>query len=181
MPVTTEHLRGALQAQGGPNAQAVLADAQLMGKLVDMLNGTLAAGDGRLAGVLGYIDKNAALCDVVVRGKDAKTLRAASTSVQILTQTLGLLKLGANASPAMVTATVGAMFTKKVALAFGLAENDKQAKLIAAIADMAAGVTTAGIAVATASTPFGWVLVVGALASAALSTYQAGAEVRSRL
>jgi hypothetical protein len=177
MPITTEQARRALQAQGGENAKAVAADAELLGKLVDMLNGTLAAGEGRLAGVLGYIDKNAALCDVVVRGKDAKTVKAASASVQILTQTLALLKLGSQASPAMVTATVGAMFSKKVALAFGLAENDKQAKLVSVVADMAAGVTTAGIAFATAATPFGWVLFVGALASAGLSTYNASLEI----
>lgn len=96
-----------------------------------------------------------------------------SAAVQLSSQTLTLLKLGANATPGQVLATVGATFTKKVALAMGLAENDKQAKLIAAFSDCASSVLSAGLAVSAATTPVGWVLVGAALVQLGASAHDA--------
>ncbi|RVU43780.1 hypothetical protein [Rubrivivax rivuli] len=164
--------RAALDSVGTPAAKAVSQDAELTGLLTDILNGTLAASEGKLGAALGFADKYAALADFAGKSRQNQTVRAFATSSQILTQTLGLLKLGSNASPGMVLATVGAMFTKKVALAFGLVENDKQAKLVAATADFASAALTVGVAAAGLSNPVGWVLMAGALAQLGATTFK---------
>lgn len=170
--VTADETRAALNSVGTPAAREVSQNAELTGLLTDILNGTLAASEGKLGAALGFADKYAAVAEFAGKSVDNQTVRAFAVSSQMLTQTLGLLKLGSSASPGMVVATVGAMFTKKVALAFGLVENDKQAKLLAATADFASAGLTVGIAAAGLATPVGWVLMVGALAQLGASTYK---------
>lgn len=163
--------RAALDSVGTPAAKAVSQNAELTGLLTDILNGTLAASEGKLAAALGFADKYAAVADFAGKSAQNPTVRAVAASSQILTQTLGLLKLGSGATPGVVVATVGAMFTKKVALAFGLVENDKQAKIVAAMADFAAALLTAGVTY-TLTSPLVPVLMVGALAQVVSTAYK---------
>lgn len=178
--ITAEDTRAALHAVGTPNAKAVANNAELTGLLVDILNGTLAAAEGKLGAALGAADKYGSLADFTGKQLNNSTVRAVGASSQILTQTLGLLKLGSNASPGMVLATVGAMFTKKMALAFGLVDNNRQAQLLGATADFASAALTVGIAAAGLSTPVGWVLMVGAVAQLGATTYKGYAAINER-
>jgi len=175
-------------------AKAVEQNADMLNLMVGVINASLAAVEGKGAAALGLIDKHAVVAGFVGKQENMKNLSLASTTVQISTQTLALLKLGSNASPAVLVTTLGAMFTKKVSLAFGLAENDKQAKLLevstdcasslfslgGAIAAMvttgagtagAAGVAAAGVTLTL--TPVGLVLLGAALAQVGASAYQA--------
>ena len=130
------------------------------------------------------IDKHATIAGFAGKQGDIKGLMIAGSAIQISTQTLALLKLGANATPGAVIAALGAMFTKKASLAFGLAENNKQAKLLEVTTDCASslftlggaiaiGVTTGAAGIAFSLTPVGWVLLGAALAQAGASAYQA--------
>lgn len=178
MHVDADKTKAALLASGGAEARKVALDAELLSKLVDVLNATLNASEGKVGLLLGWVDKHAALADIAARAGGHQGVKLASTSLQITTQTLSLMKLSAQASPGAVVATVGAMFCKKVSLAFGLVDNDKQAKLVAATADLIASTTTFGLAFAAASNPLGWIIATAAFASAGLAGYNAGTAYR---
>jgi hypothetical protein len=78
-----------------------------------------------------------------------------------------------------VIATVGAMLAKKTALAFGLAPDDKQAKLIGACAEIAASAGTIFDTVSVDMTPIGWAAIAAALASAAIAAHGAATAGRA--
>lgn len=187
-----------LMKPNSEQARAVEQSADLVNLLVGVINASLAAVEGKGAAALGIVDKHAVVAGFVGKQENAKNLVLASTTVQISTQTLALLKLGSNASPAVLVTTLGAMFTKKVSLAFGLVENDKQAKLLEVSTDCASSVFSLGGAIAamvttgagtagavgavgavTAAgvtltlTPVGLVLLGAALAQVGASAYQA--------
>jgi hypothetical protein len=165
-------VRKALEKPNTDACRAVLNNADLFALFVGVVNGSLAALEGAPSAALGFADKWATVADASGKMTNNKTLRAAAGGTQILTQSLSLMKLGANATPGAVMATVGAMFTKKVALAFGLAEDDKRAKIIAAVADVTSSVLAVGaIGLATTATP--GILIVAAYAQLGVSGYQA--------
>ena len=143
MSFTPEVLKQTLRTVDTDATRQVEQNADLLNLFASILNGSLAALDGKtpseikISAILGGIDKNASLAGFVGKVENSKNFMVGSAAVQLSSQTLTLLKLGANATPGQVLATVGAVFTKKVALAMGLAENDKQAKLIAAFSDCA--------------------------------------------
>jgi hypothetical protein len=173
--IDARQAKEALGTLGSDNASAkeVMNNAELLNLFVGIVNGSLAALDGKTSAVLGIVDKHASLAGFVGNAHQLKGLSAGSNAVQILTQTLALLKLGSSASPGMVVATVGAMFTKKAALAFGMVEDDKRAKIIAVATDCVSSFLSVGIAAAMATNPVGWVLLAAAAAQAGASAYQA--------
>lgn len=130
----------------------IMNNTDPMARFVGVINGTLAALEGGSSAALGLADKWATIADA--GGKMAKnnTCHAAASSAQILTQTLTLVKLGSNASPGMVVATVGAMFTKKVGLMFGLVDDNKQAAIVSATADVTASLLVVGTSIAALRT-----------------------------
>lgn len=176
MEISTQDARAALKVirKNSPHAKEIEQNADLLNLFVGIVNSSLAALDGKVAGALGLIDKHASIAGFAAKSEGAKGLLAASSALQISTQTFSLLKLGANATPIAVVATVGAVFTKKVSLAFGLAEDDKQAKLISVGADCASSLLAfGGTIIAGVSGPVGWVLLGAALAQVGASAYQA--------
>ncbi|MBK6740563.1 MAG: hypothetical protein IPG64_23390 [Haliea sp.] len=130
------NVREACRALGTESGREVADNAELTALLVSILNSSLQASQGKLDAVLGFVDKHAAVAGYAGKSVGNDTVRVSSASAQILTQSLILIKLGSNASPGMVVATLGAMFTKKMALAFGLVDNNQQAKLLEVTSDM---------------------------------------------
>lgn len=187
MQISESDAKKALQVLGPTNkhAKEIEKNADLLNLFVGIVNASLAAMDGKTAGekslsaTLGFIDKHASIAGFTGKQNDIKTLILAGNAIQISTQTLSLLKLGANASPGAVIATLGAMFTKKVSLALGLVENNKQAKMMEVTADCAASLfSLGGMIVAGVSGPVGWVLLGAALAQTGASAYQAYAATQ---
>ena len=189
MKIDEKAAKQALQLDGSESAKEIDNNADLLSLFVGIVNSSLAAFEGNAAAALGQVDKYAGIAGYVGKEQGNSNVMATSTAVQISTQTLSLLKLGANATPGAIVAAVSAMFTKKVALAFSLVENDKQAKLISVAADCASSTISLGGALATgisvsaagvgfALTPVGWVLLGAALAQAGASAYQAYASTQ---
>jgi hypothetical protein len=187
MQISESDAKKALQVLGptNKNAKEIEKNADLLNLFVGIVNASLAAMDGKtasekgLSATLGLIDKHASIAGFTGKQNDIKALILAGNAIQISTQTLSLLKLGANASPGAVVATLGAMFTKKVSLALGLVENNKQAKMMEVTADCAASLfSLGGMIVAGVSGPVGWVLLGAALAQTGASAYQAYAAAQ---
>jgi hypothetical protein len=146
---------GKLHSQSDtPATRKVAADAELFAFLLGVLNTTAKMGTGNPADVaLGFMDKTFSTSHLAGRASRSQNVMAASAAAQIMVLTAGLVSLGGYSSPAFVMSTVGAMFAKKAALTFGLiGDDDKQAKCIAAAADIvAAGLSTTAAAVALKS------------------------------
>jgi len=190
MNIDEQAARKALQFVGTEEAKEIERNADLLNLFVGIVNSSLAALEGNTSAAIGQIDKYAGLAGYVGKEKANQSIMATSAAIQISTQTLSLLKLGANATPGAVVTALGAMFTKKVALAFGLAEDNKQVKLVSVAADcassaislggaIATGVTVGATGVSIAFTPIGWVLLGAALAQAGASAYQFYAGTKS--
>ena len=178
--IDTKTARQALLSVDTEKTREIAQNADLLAMFVGVMNGSLAALEGNVSAALGFVDKTATVADVAGKVANNQTVRVSAASTQLITQTLSLLKLSSTASPGAVVATVGAIFTKKVALAFGLAEDNKQAKLIGATADILSSVLTVGLAAAELSTPVGWVLLIGAAAQLGVSSYQGYIAVQSQ-
>jgi hypothetical protein len=98
----------------------------------------------------GFAEKTLSTSRVAGKATNSKNLTAASTGIQALVATASFVSLVGKTSPTAVLPVVGATFAKKTALTFGLAgDDDKQARCIAAAADIvAAGLSTWGAAAA---------------------------------
>jgi hypothetical protein len=181
-PITEAHASVALRKVNSPATQTIEQNADLLALFVTILNASLSALEGQplLGLTLGTADKFSAIGDFMGKSANNREVRAAAVSTQLLIQTLGLLKLATNLSTGRVVVTVGAMFTKKVALAFGLVEDSKQAKLIAAGADIVSSILTVGVGAVELSNPVGWVLLVGAVAQFGVSAYNGYAAVQEK-
>lgn len=174
--ISEQQCRQALAAVDSPATRDVMNNADLMAMFVGITNGTLAAIEGGPSAALGIADKWATITDAAGKAASNSTVTTTAASAQLITQTLSLIKLGNAASPGMVVATVGAMFTKKVALLFGMAPQDKSTKLVAAIADLTSSVLivgTSAAAVSASATAIPVILLVGAVAQLGASGYQA--------
>jgi hypothetical protein len=175
--ISPQQCRDALRQCETPATKVVVDNSDLLAMFTGIVNGTLAALEGNSSAALGLVDKWATVTDVAGKSSGITGLRLASSSVQLVTQTLSLVKLGSAASPGRVVATVGAVFTKKVALMFGMAADEKQAKLVAAAADLVSSTLVVGIGVAEVSaaaagaTTVPWILLVGAIAQLGASAY----------
>jgi hypothetical protein len=174
--LSEQQCRQALATVDSQATREVMNNADLMAMFVGITNGSLAALEGGPAAALGIADKWATVTDAAGKAAGNTMMTTTAASAQIITQSLSLIKLGSAASPGMVVATVGAMFTKKVALMFGLVPEDKTAKLVAAIADLTSSVLIVGTSVAAVSasaTAVPVILLVGAVAQLGASGYQA--------
>ncbi|MEM7217012.1 MAG: hypothetical protein AAF515_01515 [Pseudomonadota bacterium] len=86
----------------------------------------------------GLINKTQATADLALSRGQSRGVEISSSAAQIILTTANLLTLGAKAHPAVAVSTIGATFMKKTALAFGMANNNEQAKCISIYSDMAA-------------------------------------------
>ena len=142
--------------------------------LLANFNNTLKLATGKPADMaIGLTSKALATTKLAGRAGGASGLVIGSAAAQILVQTAGLVTI-AGKTPAGSMIAIGAAFAKKTSLALGLTgSDDKRAKCLAALTDLAAsGLTTAGLIVAT-PTVVGSVLLVGSAAQLMLSGYQA--------
>ena len=174
--VSNDQCRQALAAVDTDASREVMNNADLFAMFVGLTNGSLAALGKPIDAAFGVADKMTTLADGAGKIANSKTVKLTSSSAQIIIQSLSLIKLGTAATPGMVVATVGAMFTKKVALAFGLVEDDKSAKIVAAIADLTSAILVTGIsytAIAGATTIVPAILLVGAAAQLSVTGWQA--------
>ncbi|WP_028310730.1 hypothetical protein [Derxia gummosa] len=175
--INESSVREAYRQVGTEKALAVARDSDLIALSVSILNAGLAGMEGKLAGALGSVD---GVTDAGGKLAGNQGVKTAAASAQIINQTLALLKLANNTSPGVLVGTVGAMFTKKVSLAMGLADDNKQAQLIGAWSDLLSSLLTAGVTAATITTPVGVVLMAGALLQVGVSIYQTAETMASK-
>lgn len=171
---TDKVLKSGLEhARTGP-AREVINNPDLFAFVLAQFNNTLKLASGRPADiVLGLTNKTLATGKLVGKSTQSQGVVVGITAAQILVTSASLLSV-AGKGPAGAMIMVGAVFAKKTSLAFGLAgSDDKQAKCLSALADLAAsGLTTAAVAPA-AATGIGAVLLAGSIAQLVLSAYQA--------
>jgi hypothetical protein len=173
---TTAHeiLVSGLQAANTEHTKAVLKNPDLFAFLLTNFNNTIKLASGKPADiVVGIANKTLATGKLVGKSSGNDGLLLGVSAAQILVITAGLVTIVGKGPGAAIVA-IGAAFAKKTSLALGLAgTEDKKAKCLAAIADVAAaGLTTAMVA-PTAATGIGAVVLAGSVAQLILSGYQA--------
>ncbi len=176
--VTEAQCLEVLKACNTPATKELVNNSDLLSTFVGVINGTLGALEGNAGMALGTADKWTGVADLAGKSAGNKNVHVAASTVQIFTQSLSLIKLGPSATPGAVLATVGAMLTKKVALALGMAGEDKKTKLLAASADLVASSCSVGAgylaltaAAAAGATTIPWILLIGAVAQLGVSGY----------
>lgn len=137
--------------------------------MIESVTSTLEmAKDGYTGVALGIGGKIVSTGGLIADTTNSKGGKVATFAASETLQTLSLLRL-AEASPNMVIATVGATFVKKVATAFLLVGDDnKQAELIGAWADVVGQTISMGISVTEAVGTGGVAIPLAALNAAAL-------------
>ena len=177
MPVevtSKDALSAGLKAANTENTRAVIRNPDLFAFLLSNFNNTLKLASGKPADVaIGLTSKALATGKFVGKAENASAVVIGITAAQILVTTASLVSV-AGKSPTSAVVAIGAAFAKKTSLAFSLAGgDDKRAKCIAALTDLAAsGLTTALLAPA-AGTGIGAVFLAGSIAQLILSGYQA--------
>jgi hypothetical protein len=149
--ITSGSLRTTLLVTDTGAARAVNSNAELFAFLLAMLNATISMSSGKGADVAVHFTEKALTTShftgKAARSKTAATLSAGASAV---VANASLLGLATKLNPAAAIPVVGATVAKKVTLTMGLAgDNDKQAKCIAAAADIAANALTTWGAAAT--------------------------------
>jgi len=166
-------LSQALDSANTENTRAVIKNPELFAFLLTNFNNTVKLATGKPADMaVGLTSKALATTKLAGKAGGASGLVIGTTAAQMLVQTAGLVTV-VGKTPAGAMIAIGAAFAKKTSLALGLAgSDDKRAKCLAALTDLAAsGLTTAGLVIAT-PTVVGSVLLVGSAAQLMLSGYQ---------
>jgi hypothetical protein len=155
---------------GTPEAMAVYRNPVYIKAIVKQAKyayDLLKAGDGAGVAVAMISSADSAFSAGVKSGGSSKIGKAAAFGVGQFALSIGLLKLGANASPGKAVATIGLMFAQKVVLVGGLAAESDRAKCYNAIAS-----TVVSVGVTAVSAPTGIGAVLGVLSIVA-SGYEA--------
>lgn len=171
---TKTALAKGLQAAGTENTRAVIQNPELFAFLLSNFNNTLKLASGKPADmVLGLTNKALATTKIAGKAANSSGVVVGITAAQILMTTASLVSV-AGKSPTAAVVAVGAAFAKKTSLALGLAgKDDKRAKCLAALTDLAASGLTTALVAPTAATGIGAVLLAGSIAQLILSGYQA--------
>lgn len=169
-----EILAAGLQSANTPNTRAVLKNPDLFAFLLANFNNTIKLASGKPADmVIGIANKTLATGKLAGKASGSQGLVVGVTAAQILVISAGLVSV-AGKGPGGAMVAVGAAFAKKTSLALSLAGNDdKKAKCIAAMADLAAAGLTTAMVVPAAGTGIGAILLAGSVAQLILSGYQA--------
>ncbi|WP_156955226.1 hypothetical protein [Polaromonas glacialis] len=173
--VTTKHiLQQGLKANSTANTKAVLNNADLFAFLLTNFNNTLKLVSGNSTDVvLGLTNKALSTTKLMGKSSSSQNVVVGVTAAQIILTTASLVSV-AGKGPASAVVAVGAAFVKKTSLALGLAgKDDKQAKCLAALTDLAASGLTVALVAPTAVTGIGAVLLAGGIAQLILSGYNA--------
>lgn len=170
---TGEILDQGLRKADTENTRAVLKDADLYSFLISTFNGAIKLASGNPADIaVGLSSKTLATTKLVGKSSDSKNLVVGVTAAQIIMTTAGLVTV-ASKGPTSAVVAIGAAFAKKTSLALSLAGgDDKRAKCLAALTDLAASGLTAGLVLPSAATGIGAVVLAGSLAQLILSGYQ---------
>jgi len=170
-----EILAAGLQSANTPATRAVLKNPDLFAFMLSNFNNTIKLASGKPADMaVAIANKTLSTGKLIGKSSGSQGVVVGVTAAQILVISAGLVTV-AGKGPGGAMAAVGAAFAKKTALALGLAgSDDKQAKCLAAAADLtAAFITTVMVATPAAATGIGAVVLAGSIAQLILSGYQA--------
>ncbi len=170
---TSEVLEKGLRKANTENTQAILKDADLFAFLVSNFNSTLKLASGKPADIaIGLSSKALSTSKLAGKASQANGVVIGATAAQIIVTSAGLVSVAGKGPTAAVVA-IGAAFAKKTSLALSLAGgDDKKAKCLAALTDLAASGLTTGLLASTAATGIGAVLLAGSIAQLIVSGYQ---------
>ena len=130
----------ATEQQDTPSMRAIRRDTDAYDFMLSMFNGSVAMMSGKGVDVaLGSAGKVLATTDLLASSSGQQNLELGSKTVQMLLTSASLISLGAKANPWIAVSTIGAATATKMSIAFGLANDNQQAKCLAAITDLAAG------------------------------------------
>jgi len=169
-------LTQALQEADTPATRAILKDTDAYGFMLTTIIGTIKMASGKPGDIIeGVVDKATGTADIIGKGGNSDTFNLTNATSQMFIQTLSLASLAGKTHPGIILATVGAVFFKKIALAMGLANDNKQAKCIGAFADLSSAVLTTGVATTAAFATGGvaTVLAIGAASQLVLAAHEA--------
>jgi hypothetical protein len=171
---TEEALSAGLRSANTENTRAIIQNPELFAFLLTNFNNTLKLASGKPSDIaIGFTAKALSTTKLVGKSKSSQGVVVGTTAAQILLATASLVSV-AGKTPTTAVMAIGAVFAKKTALAMGLAgKDDKRAKCIAALADVAASGLTTAVVASTAATGIGAVLLAGSIAQLILSGYQA--------
>lgn len=128
-----------LQKVNTENTRYVLQNTDAYQFMLTVFDSGLKLSSGKALDVAtATIDKHLSATELVGKGANNENVVISVKAAQIIMANANLLSLTSKTSMGGVVATLGAVFAKKIALAMGAASDDKQAKTIAAIADIAA-------------------------------------------
>jgi hypothetical protein len=172
--LTTEAaLEAGLKSANTGSTRAVIQNPKLFAFVLGTFDNTLKLASGKPSDVsIGLTSKALATTKIAGKAGGSAGIVVGATAAQILVTTAGLISL-AGKSPTTTVVAIGAAFAKKTSLALGLAgKDDKQAKCLAALTDLAASGLTTALVAPTAGTGIGAMLLAGSIAQLILSGYQ---------
>jgi hypothetical protein len=172
--------------KGSAASQEAATDPKMVSDITDLLNATLEAGKALAKGEMASAavslgNKAATLAGLAAEGSESRNAKAGVFASKAILSSLGLINLAGVTRPNVIVATIGATFLKKVALAFDLAGgDDRKAKMIAAVCDLAgqaAATFVAGAEVVGAEAASGGAATPLAIGIAGLQTAALAAAV----
>jgi len=171
---TAVALTAGLKSANTENTRAAINNPELFAFLLSNFNNTLKLTSGKPTDIaVGLASKALATSKLAGKSQGSTNVVIGTTAAQIILTTASLVSV-AGKTPTVAVMAIGAAFAKKTALALGLAgKDDKRAKCIAALTDLAASGLTTTVVASTAATGIGAVLLAGSIAQLILSGYQA--------
>ncbi|MEX8496338.1 hypothetical protein [Leptothrix ochracea] len=168
-----ELLAVGLKSANTESTKAILSNPDLFSFLLTNFNNTIKIASGKPADIaIGVTNKVLATGKLAGKASESSGIVVGITAAQIIVTTASLVSI-AGKTPASAVVAIGAAFAKKTSLALGLAgKDDKQAKCLAALTDLAASGLTTGLVASTTATGIGAVLLAGSIAQLILSGYQ---------
>lgn len=173
-----EHVATAVEKADTPATRAILRDTHAYDFMLGMFSGSVAMMSGKGIDVaIGSAGKVLATTDIVSTASGNRNLEIGSKTAQMLLTSASLLSLGAKTNPLIAISTIGAASATKISIAFGLANDNQQAKCLAAMTDLAAGGFNAVVGAGMISTGAGAVMGSMILVSSAAQLILAGRKV----
>ncbi|MDH0097364.1 hypothetical protein N7333_12335 [Pseudomonas sp. GD04158] len=156
------------------NVRAVQRDRELYLALLGIFNSTLKmAPDDTLKFAFAASNKAVTTGKLAGKATDSTSVIIGLSAAQLLIVTANLITQ-VGKGPGSAATAIGAAFAKKTAIAFGMiGKDDKQAKCIAALSDLAASGLSAALVVPTAATGIGSIAMAISLAQIILTALQA--------
>lgn len=176
-----EILEQGLQCVDKPSTRAVLKNPDLFAYVLSIFNTAIKLASGKPAEMaVGVANKTLATGKLVGKASGNQDLLIGVGAAQILLISANLITLNGS-GPGAAMATLGSVFAKHTALALGLAgSDDKKAKCIAAIADLAAAGLTTGVIWSKETNGINNAALAGSVAQLILSGYQVYQTYKSK-